>query len=161
MDYEVQRCTRRCAKTHRVLEPGENYFSTLIVEGAKVVRYDFAEEAWSGPPDGSLGWWKSRVPTGESKRASWAPSDVMLDLFDELEHQADKQDLRYVLALLLVRRRVLRLEDTVHAEPGVEQLVVRCPRRETTYRLAVMDPSEARVQVIQDELAALFMDGGS
>jgi hypothetical protein len=42
----------------------------------------------------------------------------------------------------------------------VEQLVVRCPRRETIYRLPAVDPSEARIQELQGELAALLMDGG-
>ena len=35
LDFEVQRCTRRCAATDRELKPGETFYSTLVVVGAK------------------------------------------------------------------------------------------------------------------------------
>ena len=36
-DFEVQRCSRHCAKTERTLQPGETYYTALMVEGADVV----------------------------------------------------------------------------------------------------------------------------
>ena len=85
MDFEVQRCSRQCSKTERQLEPGETFYSALMVEGADVVRFDFSAEAWEGPPEGALGWWKSVMPTPNAKRLNWAPNDVMLELFEQLE----------------------------------------------------------------------------
>lgn len=159
MDFKIQGCTHRCAKTERRLCPGEIFCSALIAEGADVVRYDYCEEAWEGPPAGAIGWWKSRVPESKPSRAHWAPNDVMLDLFDQWEGQPDRQDTRYVLTLLLVRRRVLRLEDTQPepTDPGV--LIAYCPRRDVTYTVPSVIPSEARIQEIQDELARLLMGG--
>lgn len=156
MDYEVQRCTRVCAATARQLQPGETFYSTLVVEGADVVRRDYAREAWQGPPEGILGWWKSQMPTPNSHRVHWAPNDVMLHLFDELEQKPDLADMRYVLALLLVRRRVLRLEETETDSKGNEVLVVYCPRNETTSSVHVVTPSDERTDQIQQDLAGLL-----
>lgn len=156
MDYEVQRFTRHCARSGRPLAEGEEFYSVLVAQGAQLRRYDFAPEAWEGPPDAAVGWWKSRVPTPESKRARLAPSEVLLQLFVELEAAADKLDMRYIMALLLVRRRVLRLEDTEKDELGREVLVLYAPRDETTHRVVSVTPSEARVGEIQDELARLL-----
>src|SRR5690606_20148382 len=108
IDYEIQRCTRECATTGRQLEPGETFYSVLIVEGAQVVRRDYSPEAWEGPPEGVLGWWKSQMPSRDGNKLHWAPNDVMLHLLEELEAQAELSDMRYILALLLVRRRVVR-----------------------------------------------------
>jgi hypothetical protein len=161
IDYEVQRCTRHCAATLRELQPGETFYSTLTAEGAQVVRRDYSPEAWQGPPEGVLGWWKAHMPERDAKKVHWAPNDVMLELLETFEPQADKQDMRYVLALLLVRRRVLRLEDTEHDAAGHEISVLYCPRRETTYRVSVVMPSEVRTAEIQEELARLlFADAG-
>jgi uncharacterized protein YbaR (Trm112 family) len=161
IDYEVQRCTRHCAATLRELRPGETFYSTLTAEGAQVVRRDYSREAWQGPPEGVLGWWKAQVPDRDAKKVRFAPNDVMLELLETLEPRHDKQDMRYVLSLLLVRRRVLRLEDTEHNDAGQEISVLYCPRRETTYRVAVVMPDEARTAEIQEELARLlFADGG-
>ncbi len=156
MDYEIQRCTRRCAATGRELAPGEEFYSVLLAEGADLKRCDYSVEAWTGPPEDAIGWWKSQMPSSTSKRIHWAPNDVMLHFFEQLEPQPDKQDMRYVLALLLVRRRVVRLEEQEYDDQGRELLVLYCPRRETTYRVPAVTPGPSRTNEIQEELAKLL-----
>jgi hypothetical protein len=161
IDYEVQRCTRHCATSGRELQPGEVFYSTLVAEGAAVVRHDYSTEVWQGPPAGVLGWWKSHMPLKTAKKLHWAPNDVMLDLLEGLEEQPDKKDMRYVLSLLLVRRRVLRVEETERGEGDVEVTVLYCARRETAYRVETTMPSDERIAEIQQELAhLLFADAG-
>ncbi len=156
MDYEIQRCTRCCAASGRELLPGEEFYSALVRDGAELKRLDYAAEAWSGAPEGAVGWWKSQMPDKTAKRMHWAPNDVMLQFFEELEPQPDKQDMRFVLALLLIRRRVLREEDREQDERGGQVLVLYCPRREATYRVAMVEPAPSHVEAIQEELAALL-----
>ncbi len=161
VDYEIQRFTRHCAKTGRDLKPGETFYSTLVREGVRVVRQDFAADAWQGPPDGVLGWWKSQVPTESASKVHWAPNDVMLELLEQWEHDPTRLDSRYVLSLLLVRRRVLRPEETESIASGQEVAVLYCPRRETTYRVVSALPDEQRAAEIQEELGRLLFAGGS
>lgn len=156
MDFTVQRCTRHCSKTDREFEPDEVFYSALVNEGSQVVRLDFCEQAWNGPPEGVLGWWKSQMPGKNTNRYNLAPNDILLQYFEELEEQPDKADVRYVMALLLIRRRIARLEDTEESEAGQEQIVLFCPKKEKTYRVRTAPPDEARAQEIQDELAELL-----
>jgi hypothetical protein len=156
IDYEVQRCTRHCASSGRELQPGETFYSTLTAEGAEVVRHDYAVDAWRGPPEGVLGWWQAHMPQRDAKKLHWAPNDVMIELLEALESQSDKLELRYVLALLLIRRRVVRLEETERDELSREISILYCPRRETTYRVVTAMPNEARTAQIQEELARLL-----
>ena len=158
MDYEVERCTRRCAATGRELQPGELYYSTLSVERRSIVRSDFSFEGWQGPPPGVLAWWKSHLPKAEAAKRTWAPNDVMLELFEGLETQPDQQDFRYVLALLLVRRRVMRVEETRADEQGRETLVAYCPRREREFQVLAVLPDPQRAEEIQTELSRLFLE---
>jgi hypothetical protein len=161
VDYDIQRFTRHCAKTGRELKPGETFYSVLAADGARIVRQDFAADAWQGPPEGALGWWKSHVPTQSTHKVSWAPNDVMLELLEQWESDSAKQDMRYVLSLLLVRRRVLRLEEAETNEAGQEVSALYCPRRETTYRVITSMPSDERAVEIQNELGQLLFAGGS
>lgn len=156
MDYDLKRCTRNCAATEREFTPGETFYSTLTAEGAELVRLDFCTEAWKGPPEGVVGWWKSQMPDAKAKKVKLAPNDVILGLFEQLAEQPEKQDMRYVLSLLLVRRRVVRLEEDETDEQGHEVMVVYCPRRDTTYRVQVVTPDEQRVDQIQEELSKLL-----
>ena len=160
MDFEVQRCSRHCAATERELSPGELYYSALVDKGADVERYDYSKEGWKGPPENTVAWWKSRIPDRAAKKKRWAPNEVMLRFFEELDQRKDgpqsQDDMRYVLGLLLVRRRVLRQEESERDADGNEILVLYSPRRETTYRLPAVEPREDRVNAIQDELARLL-----
>lgn len=162
LDFEVQRCTRRCAKTDRELNPGETYFSALVPQGGSVARLDYSAEAWEGPPEGAIGWWQARLPDANAHKMHWAPNDVMLHYFEELDNRPDQLDARYVLALLMVRRRILRLEATETDNQGQETLVLFCSRNDTEYRVAAISVSDERASEIQNELAKLLhTEGGS
>jgi len=167
LDFEIQRSTRRCAATNRPLEPGDVCYSVLEVQGADIVRKDFAASAWAGPPAEAFGWWKSRVPEPHTKRIKLAPNEVLLELFDQLAERPESQDMRYVLALLLVRRRVLRLDGPAlpAAKPsspaGVQTMTVFCPLREASHEVTVMMPNDERIEQIQRELCELLVSGGS
>lgn len=128
----------------------------LFAERGQVRRLDYASETWPGAPPEAIGWWKSRIPPRGEQKPRQAPSDVLLQLMGELANQADQQDFRYLLALLLVRRRVLRLEDTRQSAAGHETLILYCARNETTLEVAAEMPSEQRVHEIQEQLTRLL-----
>ena len=155
-DYEIQRFTRQCSATGRDLQPGEMFYSVLIAHGDELTREDYAPEAWKGPPEEAVGWWKSEVPDAKAKKRNWAPNDVMLQFFDELDEQPERADMRFVLTLLLVRRRVMRLEESETDEEGREVLVLFCPRRDATYQVPAIAPDDSRIEAIQEELARLL-----
>lgn len=157
LDFEVQRCTRRCAVTERDFRPGEWFYSLLVADGADVVRRDYSAEAWNGPPAKCIGWWQSHLPIETAAKPRLAPNDVLLELFDRWADEFEKHDARYVLTLLLVRRRVLRIEEVESSTAGT--LHVYCPRRETTYQVAAVDPTTERIAEIQHELAELLYAG--
>jgi hypothetical protein len=166
LDFEVQRCTRRCAATDCALQPGDECYSVLEIAGANVIRKDYCRDGWSGPPDTAFSWWKSRVPEPMAKKIKLAPNDVLLELFDQLGDRCDQSDLRYVLALLLIRRRVLRVEmshQSRSADNGdcigdaVETMHVYCPRRESIYEVMVNMPTGERIEDIQKQLSELLI----
>jgi hypothetical protein len=156
LDFEVQRCSRQCAASGRELKAGEMFYSALVPEGAQIVRYDYAHDAWQGPPANAIAWWKAQMPDTQSKKMVWAPSDVMLHYFTESAADPEREDLRYVLTLLMTRRRILRQETTDRDDQGHEWLVLFCPRNETEYRVKVVLPGESRMRQIQEELERLL-----
>lgn len=167
LDFEVQRCTRRCAATDRALVPGDVCYSVLEIDGADVIRKDYCNDAWTGAPEAAFGWWKSRIPEPTAKKIKLAPNEVLLEFFDQLAERPDQQDLRFVLTLLLIRRRVLRLDLTheqraqrVHdeqMESMPESMGVYCPKREATYDVTIVMPSGERIDEIQQQLSELLI----
>ena len=161
VDFDIQRCTRRCAKTDRELKAGESFYSALVSQGAEVVRVDFSVDAWEGPPPDAMCWWKSQMPHPHARKLHWAPNDVILHFFLGLEHQPDQLDTRYVLALLMIRRRIVRLEEMESDDSGAQTLILHCPRNEEEYKVTVMPPSQQRATQIQQELSKLLFAKGA
>jgi len=94
------------------------------------------------------------MPDAAAGRAKLAPNDVLLQLFQQLEAVPEKEDMRFVLALLLVRRRVLQVED--RGADDATCMTLYCPRDENTYRVTSLTPDDERIEQIQDELARLL-----
>jgi hypothetical protein len=169
LDFEVQRSSRRCAATDLPLEPGDVCYSVLEFRGADVIRKDFSSAAWTDPPSEAFAWWRTRIPEPVAKKIKLAPNDVLLELFDQLADDPLHQDMRYVLTLLLVRRRVFRLETAVEMlTSGSEQerlesksdvMCVYCPKRETSYAVPTAMPDSARIDEIQQQLSDLLIAG--
>ena len=160
LDFVVQKFTRVCAKTEAELKPGEKFYSYLTRDGGETVRRDVSAKAWEGPPEDCLGWWKSEVPDPKSTKLNWAPNDVMLHYFAETEDKPDQADLRYVLALLMIRRRIFRLEETRTNESGEEVLALFCSKNETEYEVPVLEVSADRAAELQATVSELLVDVG-
>jgi len=161
LDFEIQRCSRRCAATERELKDGEVCFSVLVPEGGAVVRHDYSREAWQGPPENALGWWQTTVVDPSAGRPQWAPGDVMLHYFERLFDDPAAADARYVLALLLVRRRILRVESTEGDDADPNVLHLYCSRTEARYQVPEVMPTAERAAEIQQQLAELLQTHGS
>ena len=57
MDIAIHRPRTACARSGRQFVAGEPFFSALVRSQGSLERLDFADTAWSGPPDNTLAWW--------------------------------------------------------------------------------------------------------
>src|SRR5262245_23660464 len=104
-EYDIQGPTRVCAATGRELKPGDRFFAMLTEDAGKLVRTDFAADAWHGAPAGAVAYWSGKVPlAGQKPRKPVVNDSLLLDCFDRLKDTADADGLnfRYVAALLLM-----------------------------------------------------------
>lgn len=120
--YSVTRATGLCAATGRALAPGERCMATLLETpgSSEWRRADFALDAWAAgarpeqviPGARLFASWHTVVPEPNAKKQSLLSDDELLDLFDQLDAATDarKVAFRYVLALMLVRKRLLKYE---------------------------------------------------
>lgn len=133
--YEMNRTQDVCAQTGRALEVGEQHIAALLeMPGEEsMLRVAYSLDAWSqGPvfPEGAtlFGFWKRVVPESAEQPKPLVSEDELFDLFEQLsDAKAVKQlAFRYLLALILMRKKVLLYERSVPVrgeEPGM--LVLR------------------------------------
>lgn len=155
--FAIQQHTRVCAATGRPLVPGEKYHSVLLDEAGQLVRRDYSAEGWPGPPENAIARWTGKVPSAHQKRRLTFDDDLLMECFERLadETEPSRVQFRYVVALLLLRRRRLKFDD-VRREDGQEYLQLTCPRTGT--RFDVLDPrlAEADVTRVQEEVVKVL-----
>lgn len=153
IDYQIQTNSRRCAVSGRELRPGEKFYSVLLEEQGKFVRHDYSSESWQGPPPGAFSFWAGRIPQGEENRSLRIDDDLLVDCFQRLEGQteASRVNFRYVVALLLMRRKRFKFEEA-QVEGDQEVLRLRCARSKTQYRVVNPRLTEEEMRAVQDEV---------
>lgn len=152
-DYQIQANTRRCSATGRELTPGERYYTALLEEGDRFVRQDFAVEAWQGPPAGAFSFWTGRVPLSSDPAKPRFDDDVLEECFQRLEGQSESSrvNFRYVVALLLIRRKRFRFEETIE-DNGVEHLEISNVRTGAKHRVINPQLTDEQMAQVQQEV---------
>jgi len=164
MDLKLHRPHAACATTGRSFVAGAPMVSALVRSQGRIDRCDYALDAWTGPPDNTLAWWRSTYPAGAAAGVTLAPAHVLLDVVEELEGSESDAALRYLLALELLRRRAVRLVERpadAPADAGACELVVACRQRDREYRVREVPAAEAAAPGVEQRLTALLWSGGA
>ena len=156
-EYQIDSNTRRCAVSGRELKIGERFFSVLFEESGKWQRKDYSSEAWQGPPQGTFSFWSGRIPAAEQQTLPAIDDDTLMGCFERVTDTAEPARIRfrYVIALLLMRRKRLKFEEVVN-DHGQSALCLRCTRSGEAYR--VVDPhlTEEEMTAVQDEVLGVL-----
>lgn len=184
-DYEIGRPGNRCAVSGRDLQVGEPFIGALleIPEQDDLARVDICPEAWvasRGPQthivevtqkrDGEeervrrrvFAYWHGVIPESTKKADPLIGADSLMGIFDSLEgtDEARRVAFRFVLTLLLVRKRLLVLEGQRPA--AKDQPAVLLVRRKADgpegEQIEVLDPGldEQSIVEVTEQLQAVL-----
>lgn len=150
-EYNVKPVGRVCAGTGEGLEPGSQCHSVLVEKNGELLRLDYSEAGWVAPPAGILAHWRCEVPEPTTTAKKSLDVDDLMRQFEQLNEEASpgQDKFRYVLALLLVQRRRLRLEATKTIDDQ-EFLEVTGVRGEGTFLIPDQQLDDAEVQELQN-----------
>ena len=168
MAWKIERRAGTCRVCERAFEDGERHGSFLEVGEEGLTRGDLCEPCWaertadageSEARDGgatTLFWWFTRH-LASGKKAVQLDLESLEQLFVQLEGRKEEpvRELRYVLCLLLMRKRRVKIEKVVRSAEG-ESFQVKRPRREERFQVFVYDFSPERMAELRDELQAIF-----
>lgn len=153
IDYDIAAPSRVCSATGRELKPGEPFMAVLLEEAGKFVRKDYAVEAWPGPPQGAIAFWSGKIPPVDRPRKPSFNDDLLLEWFQHLagNNEPNRQNIRYVVALLLMRRKRFKFED-VQRQGETDVLILRDARNGTRYEIRDPRLNDEEIVAVQDEV---------
>lgn len=146
-----------CAATGRRLEEGEEFHSALFEEGETFRRADYCAQAWNGPPEAAFCHFKSRVPVKQKRKRLLVDDDVLLTFFHRLASEAQllRVQFRFVLALILMRKRKLRYARTIR-ENETEIWIMTSVPDGVEHRVINPHLTDAQIEGVSGELTAIL-----
>jgi len=155
-DWKIASGRKECHGCGRQFAEGEGLYSVLYETEDELKRADFCTECWRGSDEGAFSFWRTRVPV-KNEPNSLPPGEALLELFRRLGESSypRKEQFRYVLALLLLRKRLLKL---IRTERKDDQEVFVLEDRKTGEDVPVTVPrlTDTEVKVVSEELGKLL-----
>ena len=155
-----------CAVTEIHFTDGESFYTALFPdpESSGYLRKDFSLGAWENRSEDDprpFSHWQStyRVPAKEDQVeiTEESPEDLLRRLIEE--DQEHTENARYILAIMLERKKLLVEADSQPVASGIIRIY---EHRKTGDVFIVKDPNIAldQVQQVQDEVTLLLENGG-
>ncbi|MSR28142.1 MAG: hypothetical protein EXS03_01010 [Phycisphaerales bacterium] len=123
--YELGRFSGVCAATGNPITPRSAFVAALVDrindEGTPaLLRLDYALSQWESGlrPDGLVCFWRSTAPQPGERRQELVDDETLMDMVQRMSDDSDqrRRAFRWILALALLRRKVLRLDGIDHSD---------------------------------------------
>lgn len=156
-EYELTRASGQCSACGRALTEGEEFYSIVVETPEGFSRQDISLECWNGPPAGVLCFFKTRLARKEKPRNTFVDNEVLVHFFLRLANHAEafKLRFRFVLALVLLRRRQLKYERTIREE-GREYWEMRLMRDKTLHKVFNPILTDEEIEELTGELGSIL-----
>lgn len=156
--YEVARPQGTCSLCSQPIEPEQKFMAALQETPEGFQRLDCCTACWPKADRANVvAFWQTVLPRPEQKKKLFVDDNVLCELFERLADVAEpaKLNFRFVLGLILMRKRLLTY-DTTRVENGREIWSVRLKGR--TDPLDLLDPKldEAQMKDVSQQLGEIL-----
>lgn len=147
-EWEINKPLGQCCGTGEKIEPGQEYYAALVETEEGLQRRDFCPEYWQNEQPNVFCYWKSKLPRPDEKKQIFVDDEMLMAFFERLaeETQQEKINFRFVLTLILMRKRRLKY-DSSETKDGQE--IWRLRKVGTTEFVEVVNPHLDEEQIGQ------------
>jgi len=155
--WPIRKPLGQCSGTGRKIEYGEEYFGALVETEQGLERRDYCCEYWERERPEVYCYWKTKLAPPEQKKQRFVDDDMLMAFFERLgrEQEAEKVNFRFVLALILMRRRRLRYERTVFRD-GQEYWQLRIVGDKQTVDVLNPHLDESEVEQLSSQIGQIL-----
>lgn len=148
-DWEIKKTLGQCSGTETPFEIGQEYYAALVEAEGGLERRDYSIDYWNAEHPQVFCFWKSRMANPEQKKKLFVDDEMLIAFFDRLaeETEPEKVNFRFVLTLILMRKRRLKYESSALDETGNEVWTLRVTGQDRFEK--VVNPNLAEDQIEQ------------
>lgn len=162
MEWNINKNSKSCLSCEKDFKENDVFISAIYETNDKdksFVRRDYCLLCWEeSDKDPVFSFWKFRVQQAQtSQPKNIINTDMILDLFlklNEEEEDNSRANLRYVLALFLIRKKILKLQSSLEEESNLLNLFY--PKDNQTIKLYYPEMTEEEINNITEEIKTML-----
>jgi hypothetical protein len=158
--YDVSRPQGKCCVTGQTIEPGAKMMAALRETPTGLERLDISIQGWETfDRKEVLAFWQTVMPSPQQvKKKLFVDDQVLCELFERLATVTEpaKLNFRFVLGLILMRKRMIVYESTRTEADGREIWKVRFRGREDLLDLLNPKLNEEQVSEVSRQLGEIL-----
>jgi hypothetical protein len=161
-EYNISRAAGECVKCRRALAENEEFTAVVVEKGEDLERQDWCLACWEagdrGDVGGLFGQWRTRVPARQAKRKLFVDDALLVNFFQRLEGAAEpaRLNFRFVLALVLMRKKLLVYERSAKDDAGNETWHMRLRGTDESHEVANPRLDEERITEVSLQLSEIL-----
>ncbi len=155
---EIGKPTGQCGLCQQAIEPLAKFMAALTETPQGFVRLDCCAKCWEGyDRKQALAFWQAVMPNPQQKKKLFVNDNVLCELFERLAdvQEPAKVNFRFVLGLILMRKRLL-IYDNTRSQDGKEIWAVHLKGKDQP--LDLLDPKldEQQVHDVSTQLGEIL-----
>jgi hypothetical protein len=113
-EWEIDKPLGQCSGSGKKIEYGEEYFAALVETDQGLARWDFCADYWQEQKPDVFCYWKTKLPRPDQKKHIFVDDEMLMAFFERLEQEREQEKInfRFVLALILMRKRRLKYDSS-------------------------------------------------
>jgi hypothetical protein len=157
--YEVARPRGQCVVCQSQLEPGAPIMAALKETALGFERLDLCLNCWHNFDKTDLvGFWRTVMPKHEQKKKLFVDDEVLCQLLERLADTTEpaKLNFRFVLGLILMRKRLIVYESSRTDDAGREIWQIRFKGKDQMMDLLNPKLDESQIQDVSTQLGEIL-----
>ena len=113
-EWEIDKPLGQCSGSGKKIEYGEEYFAALVETDQGLARRDFCADYRQAKSPDVFCHWKTKLPRPDQKKHIFVDDEMLMAFFERLEQEREQEKInfRFVLALILMRKRRLKYDSS-------------------------------------------------
>jgi hypothetical protein len=156
-EWEINRPLGQCCGSGKKIKYGEEYFGALVETQQGLQRRDFCIDYWEKEKPNVFCYWKTKLPHPDQKKQIFVDDQMLMAFFERLaeETEQEKINFRFVLAMVLMRKRRLKYDST-RTQDGKEIWCLRIVGDKQTVEVINPHLDEEQIKQLSSQIGEIL-----
>jgi len=157
-DWEIKKTLGQCFGTGQAFAVGQEYYASLVETEQGLERHDYSIDYWNAEHPAVFCYWKSKMANPEQKKKLLIDDEMLMAFFDRLaeETEPEKVNFRFVLMLILMRKRRLKYESSAADDSQQEIWTMRVTGQDRFEKVVNPHLSEDQIEQLSSQMGQIL-----